>query len=47
MSVGDSIAMSYKPKKMKPKMYKAAGQGVSAPKPKVKPVKIKSHKIKP
>lgn len=48
MSVGDSIMASYKPKKMgKLKTYKAAGQGVGSIKPKVKPIKIKSHKIKP
>lgn len=47
---------SYKPKHMKmkmakmakmPKPYKAAGQGVGQIKPKVKPTKVKSHKLKP
>ena len=48
MSVGDSIAMSYRPKKIgKLKTYKAAAQGVGAIKPKVRPIKVKTHKIKP
>ncbi len=41
MSVGDSIVKAYKPKKMK--AYKAPNYT----KPKIKPVKVKSHKLKP
>lgn len=48
-SVGTSIMKSYKPKMKMPKVkaYKAASQGVGAPKPKVKNVKVRGHKLKP